>query len=71
MSAAEIRALRRTRGKPIVVRSKGSGHSRNVRRGGKQVSARPGQDAEAALRERVKELTCLYGIAQLASEPGA
>jgi len=34
------------------------------------VSARPGPDAEAALRERVKELTCLYGIAQLASEPG-
>jgi two-component system NtrC family sensor kinase len=26
--------------------------------------------AEAALRERVKELTCLYGIAQLAARPG-
>jgi len=26
--------------------------------------------AEAALRERVKELTCLYGIAQIASAPG-
>jgi len=26
--------------------------------------------AEAALRERVKELTCLYGIAQLAGRPG-
>jgi len=28
------------------------------------------RSSEAALRERVKELTCLYGIAQLASEPG-
>ncbi len=28
------------------------------------------QDAQAALRERVKELTCLYGIAQLAERPG-
>jgi signal transduction histidine kinase len=26
--------------------------------------------AEAALRERVKELTCLYGIAQMAARPG-
>jgi two-component system NtrC family sensor kinase len=26
---------------------------------------------EAALRERVKELTCLYGIAQIAERPGA
>lgn len=29
------------------------------------------QKAQAALIERVKELTCLYGIAQLAAEPGA
>jgi len=27
--------------------------------------------APAALRERVKELTCLYGIAQIAARPGA
>ena len=26
--------------------------------------------AEAALRERIKELTCLYGIAQIASTSG-
>ncbi len=26
--------------------------------------------AEAALRERIKELTCLYGIAQIAGKPG-
>ena len=25
---------------------------------------------EAALRERVKELSCLYGIAQIAGKPG-
>ncbi len=28
------------------------------------------RSAEAALRERVKELTCLYGIAQVAGRPG-
>jgi hypothetical protein len=28
------------------------------------------RSSEVALRERVKELTCLYGIAQLASQPG-
>ncbi len=28
------------------------------------------QSAKAALRERVKELTCLYGIAQIAGRPG-
>lgn len=28
------------------------------------------RSAEAALRERVKELTCLYGIAQIAGQPG-
>ncbi len=26
--------------------------------------------AKAALTERVKELTCLYGIAQVAGQPG-
>ncbi|MBN1256430.1 MAG: ATP-binding protein [Planctomycetes bacterium] len=30
----------------------------------------PSNSAELALRERVKELTCLYAIAQLAAEPG-
>jgi len=29
------------------------------------------RSTEAALRERVKELTCLYGIAQIAARPGA
>jgi len=29
----------------------------------------PSRTAEAALRERVKELTCLYGIAQIAARP--
>jgi len=29
------------------------------------------RSTEAALRERVKELTCLYGIAQVAARPGA
>jgi len=29
-----------------------------------------GQGAEAALRERVKELTCLYSLAQVAERPG-
>ena len=28
------------------------------------------RSVEAARRERVKELTCLYGIAQLAASPG-
>ncbi len=28
------------------------------------------QSTEAALTERVKELTCLYGIAQVAAQPG-
>jgi signal transduction histidine kinase len=28
------------------------------------------RSAEAALRERVKELTCLYGIAEIAGQPG-
>ena len=28
------------------------------------------RSAKAALRERVKELTCLYGIAQIAGQPG-
>ena len=28
------------------------------------------QSTEAALAERVKELTCLYGIAQVAAQPG-
>ncbi len=31
--------------------------------------ARTGLDVQNALRERVKELTCLYGIAQAAAEP--
>jgi len=30
----------------------------------------PSRSAEAALRERVKELTCLYGIAQVSGQPG-
>jgi len=36
---------------------------------GQLASARSDQGAGAALRERVKDLTCLYGIAQLASDP--
>ena len=28
------------------------------------------QSTEAALAERIKELTCLYGIAQVAAQPG-
>lgn len=31
---------------------------------------RPSQSPRTALAERVKELTCLYGIAQIAGEPG-
>jgi hypothetical protein len=33
-------------------------------------SDRLSQSTEAALTERVKELTCLYGIAQIAGKPG-
>ncbi len=33
-------------------------------------SDRLSQSTEAALAERVKELTCLYGIAQVAAQPG-
>ena len=33
-------------------------------------SDRLSQSTEAALTERVKELTCLYGIAQIAGQPG-
>ena len=32
---------------------------------------KPSNSVVAALRERVKELTCLYGIAQIAGQPGA
>ncbi len=48
---------------------KKSGPSVDSRGRGQLASARSDQDTEAALRERVKELTCLYGIAQLAGEP--
>jgi len=34
------------------------------------VDGRLSQSTEAALAERVKELTCLYGIAQVAAQPG-
>ena len=37
----------------------------------KPTSAAADQHAQAALRERVKELTCLYGIAQTAERPDA
>jgi two-component system NtrC family sensor kinase len=39
-------------------------------RGMRQDGAKKTQAVEAALRERVKELTCLYAIAQLAGRPG-
>ena len=34
------------------------------------VDGQSSHSAKAALAERVKELTCLYGIAQIAGEPG-
>ena len=34
------------------------------------VDGRLSQSTEAALAERVKELMCLYGIAQIAAQPG-
>ena len=41
------------------------------RSGGVVRERRPSQiETEVALRERVKELTCLYGIAQIAERPG-
>jgi len=38
-------------------------------RGQAMVGNRPSSSTEAALRERVKELSCLYGIAQIAARP--